>query len=412
MPARIALTVLSTIFAVALCQSSAMATPFFWEAFSEKFVPAEPKDDANKAFAATLTEAKCNVCHVDGESKKVRNPYGEALDALLDRDNFKKDRIDSERDKAVAEVVAALEKVGKEHLKKGDDKSPTFASNLEARKLPTAEAEKKPEPKPDPKPEPKPEPKKEEAPTATPKPETRPQADPGHSAIALFQQLKAEIKAEVKKELVSELSAMLRDSVAPEIKQGLASELRGSLRSELSTSLQTSMKVMLLTELNPLPEITDEIEEQAITEIIKAGGRVNRLAQDSDAKVVSFHLSDQPISDDTFALVRKIRNVVEINAQGTDITDEGVMQIVGMQGLKKLNLAKTKVGDKGLAYLVAHPELEYLNLYGTDVTDHGVANLAGLSNLKNLYLWQTKATKDAAQSLESQQTGLEVNLGA
>ncbi|PQO44901.1 hypothetical protein [Blastopirellula marina] len=405
---RTLLTLLIALTTVGLFSQPAHAIPYFWEVFQEKYV-AEPKDDAGKKFAASAEAAKCNVCHVDGESKKQRNAYGQAMDELVDKANFGKDRLKSEGDAAKAELIAALEKIGTMKLKPGEETSPTFAANIAAGNLPT-EAPKE-EPAPEPKPEPMPEPKPEPAPMATPA-----TASGGLAALsAALDQLKAEIKEAAK----AQAKAELKNELKAEVKQELKAELAATVKAELMTEMRKSLtdmakiqyKLIAVQENNPMPSIDDASEEEAIKQIVARGGRVNALAQNTDEKVVTFHLSDKPIDDEALALVRGLRNVVEINARGTDITDEGIKSLVGLSNLQRLNVAKTKVTDDALVYLAAHPNLVYLNLYGTQVTDDGIGILANLPNLQHLYLWQTGATKEGAEELESHLTGLEVNLG-
>ncbi|GAA4430344.1 hypothetical protein [Bremerella cremea] len=369
--ARIVLTALLALTSVGLFAQPALAIPYFWEVFAEKYVPADPKEEPAKQFASAASSSKCNVCHVDGESKKVRNAYGTALDELVDKANFGKDRLENDKEKAKEELIAAFEKIGPMKVDAGNDKSPSFAENIQAGKLPSQIAMAGPMT----------EPMTEPAPAETPA-----------AGIALDQaaidKLKAEIKAEVKAELTTEL------------------------RKGLADAIKVQLQVIEIVKANPLAPVDDAAEEEAIKQIVARGGRVNVLSQDSDEKVVSFHLSDKPIDDQALALVRQLRNVVEINARGTAVTDEGVKQLVGLPNLQRLNLAKTNVTDGALIYLVPHTKLEYLNLYGTKVTDQGIDVLANLVNLKNLYLWQTGATPEGAEELESQLTGLEVNLGS
>lgn len=372
--ARIVLSSALAVVGVGLISQPAFAIPFFWEVFNEKVVPAEPKEEPAKKFAAAATGSKCNVCHIDGQSKKERNAYGAALDELLDKANFGKDRLEKEKDKATAEVAAALEKVKAMKVNADDEKSPTFADNISAGNLPSdiAKAEPKPEPQPEP----------------------MPAAGEGEkeSGLVLDQAALDKLKAEIKQEVKAELSTDLRKAMADAIK--------------------TQLQVIEIVKANPAPTVDDATEEEAIKQIVAKGGRVNLLAQNSDEKVVSFHLSDKPIDDEALKLVRNLRNVVEVNARGTAITDEGIKHLVGLPNLQRLNLAQTNVTDAALIYLVPHTKLEYLNLYGTKVTDKGIDVLANITSLKNLYLWQTGASKEGAEELESQLTGLEVNVGS
>ncbi|MFN3150538.1 hypothetical protein [Bremerella sp.] len=372
--ARIVLSACFALVSVAYIAQPAYAIPFFWEVFNEKVVPADPKEEPAKAFATTATASKCNVCHIDGQSKKERNAYGAALDELLDKANFDKERLEKEKDKATEEVVAALEKVKAMKVNKEDEKSPTFADNISAGKLPSEIAKAQPMPEP------------------TPEPMPMESAAEEKTGLVLDQAALDKLKAEIRKEVKAELSTDLRKSMADAIK--------------------TQLQVIDIVKAHPLAPVDDATEEEAIKQITARGGRVNVLAQNSDEKVVSFHLSDKPIDDEALALVRKLRNVVEINARGTAVTDEGVKQLVGLPNLQKLNLAQTGITDAALIYLVPHTKLTYLNLYGTKVTDKGINVLANLTSLKNLYLWQTGASQEGADALESQLTGLEVNLGS
>jgi len=372
--ARIVLSACFAFVGLAYIAQPVYAIPFFWEVFNEKVIPADPQEEPAKKFASAAAGAKCNVCHIDGESKKQRNPYGAALDELLDKGNFGKDRLEKEKDKATAEVVAALEKVKSMKVNKDDEKSPTFADNISAGNLPAEVAKAEPMPEP----------------TTEPMP--------------------AESSGEAGSELVLDQAAL--DKLKAEIKKEVKAELSTELRKGLADSIKTQLKVIEIVKAHPFSPADDATQEEAIKQITARGGRVNVLAQNSDDKVVSFHLSDKPIDDEALALVRKLRNVVEINARGTDITDEGVKQLVGLPNLQKLNIAQTGVTDAAMIYLVPHTDLRYLNLYGTKVTDEGIDVLANLTSLKNLYLWQTGASEEGAEELESQLTGLEVNLGS
>lgn len=372
--ARIVLSSALAVVGVGLISQPAFAIPFFWEVFNEKVVPAEPKEEPAKKFAAAATGSKCNVCHIDGQSKKERNAYGAALDELLDKANFGKDRLEKEKDKATAEVAAALDKVKAMKVNADDEKSPTFADNISAGNLPSDIA--KAEPKPEPQPEPMP----------------------------------AAAEGEKESGLVLDQAAL--DKLKAEIKQEVKAELSTDLRKAMADAIKTQLQVIEIVKANPAPTVDDATEEEAIKQIVAKGGRVNLLAQNSDEKVVSFHLSDKPIDDEALKLVRNLRNVVEVNARGTAITDEGIKHLVGLPNLQRLNLAQTNVTDAALIYLVPHTKLEYLNLYGTKVTDKGIDVLANITSLKNLYLWQTGASKEGAEELESQLTGLEVNVGS
>ena len=65
----------------------------------------------------------------------------------------------------------------------------------------------------------------------------------------------------------------------------------------------------------------------------------------------------------------------ELSLEGSGVTDSGLVQLQGQTDLAYLNLGKTRVTDTGLIHLQTLTRLRYLNLCGTRVSDAGVAEL-------------------------------------
>jgi len=86
-------------------------------------VKPDSSDPAEKALAAAVETAKCNLCH-KGKEKKDRNAYGEALAELLDK---KEDAKNVDKIRKALETVAA---------KASPDGGPTFGELIKAGKLP------------------------------------------------------------------------------------------------------------------------------------------------------------------------------------------------------------------------------------------------------------------------------------
>jgi hypothetical protein len=112
--------------------ATALAIPAFKSEFEEYYKVTAPTTDCEKALAEKVAEAKCNVCHVDGEKKEVRNTYGAALDQLLDKANFSADRRKAEPDKVKQEIQEALQKVETEKASDAE----TYGDRLKAGNLP------------------------------------------------------------------------------------------------------------------------------------------------------------------------------------------------------------------------------------------------------------------------------------
>ena len=106
----------------------AYAVEAFKKQFEAKYVKKDPATDSEKAFAAAVTTAKCNVCHV-GKTKKVRNEYGKALSTLV----TKKDA------KNLEKIQDALAKAADMKSNPSDPSSPTFGELFEKGQLPASD---------------------------------------------------------------------------------------------------------------------------------------------------------------------------------------------------------------------------------------------------------------------------------
>lgn len=101
----IAAAVLAVTFA-----SPASALPEFKKAFAEKYTD----KDANEDYYNVVKKAGCNVCHVKGEDKDVRNAYGDELAKLIEGDAGKrkkdvKDESKEKKDAVKAKILEELE---------------------------------------------------------------------------------------------------------------------------------------------------------------------------------------------------------------------------------------------------------------------------------------------------------------
>jgi hypothetical protein len=132
---------LSTALALVVCAEQASAIAPFKKVFFDVYVKPDSTDPAEKAFAEAA-EAKatgeCWVCHAKwkGADKHVRNNYGKALSALLDKKNFSSERREQEPEKCDQEIRDALEKTNKLKSDPKDPNSPTFGDLIKSGKLP------------------------------------------------------------------------------------------------------------------------------------------------------------------------------------------------------------------------------------------------------------------------------------
>jgi hypothetical protein len=81
--------------------------------FIEVYASPDSKDTSD-AFKTLAKEAKCNVCHIQGENKKKRNPYGEAVHKAIEDAKFPVKEFGKEPAKYADQVKEMLKKVGEQ----------------------------------------------------------------------------------------------------------------------------------------------------------------------------------------------------------------------------------------------------------------------------------------------------------
>jgi formate-dependent nitrite reductase cytochrome c552 subunit len=107
---------------VGLSQSSARAVKPFLIEFQEKYTNKNGSAE-DKAYAELVEKTQCNVCHM-GNSKKMRNDYGKALNKFIKKEEQK------EKEK----IKGALDKAAEEKSPSGK----TFGELIKEHKLPGA----------------------------------------------------------------------------------------------------------------------------------------------------------------------------------------------------------------------------------------------------------------------------------
>jgi hypothetical protein len=290
---------------------AAMGLPPFFKEFQGKYVKADAADDKDKAFANAVTQtAKCNVCHVAGQDKKSRNPYGKQLSMLLKKDNFKAERLKDEADKCKAEIVAALDAVAA--LKSGDDASPTFGELIAKGKLPGGEVKAADVAAADaPAPAPAPGAPAKPAAASAPSPEAQ-------EAIAKIQKIGGTVMP----------LAMNDDSLVVDFHLG-------------GTALTDEGLVLLKT----LPKVVQlDLKDTQITD----AGLANLAGLTTLSRL---HLEKTKVTDAGLAHLKDLGNLEYLNVYGTTVTDAGLEHLKTLKGLKKLYVWQSAVTDAGIAKL-------------------------------------------------------------
>jgi hypothetical protein len=124
--------ILFSLAAIMIFGSYVSTPAFAIKQFGDAWKEYYEKSSTNEGFKKLVADAKCNVCHIDGEKKTKHNPYGEEVEGLLKKKDFPADRFKSEPEKCKEEIEAAFKKV--EAAKAKDGK--TFGEKIKAGELP------------------------------------------------------------------------------------------------------------------------------------------------------------------------------------------------------------------------------------------------------------------------------------
>lgn len=140
--------------------------------------------------------------------------------------------------------------------------------------------------------------------------------------------------------------------------------------------------------------------KSAVESVQKAGFRVLEIVPGEAALDLKF-LGKKPnkILMDELALLSN--QVVELDFNSEEITDEMVEVIRRLKNLRHLRLNSPKITDKALMHLYQLENLEVINLYNTQITSNGLKELLNFIQPKTVYTWSTKVDQTTAQTLAS-----------
>lgn len=120
--------------AVGLTASVVTPKAFAIKEFGETWAKIYVESSDNEDFKKLAAEAKCNVCHIDGENKKKHNPYGDAAEAAgLLKKTFPPKRFKEQPEEVRKEVEKILRAIEE---KKAEGKEETFGERIKSGMLP------------------------------------------------------------------------------------------------------------------------------------------------------------------------------------------------------------------------------------------------------------------------------------
>ncbi len=121
-----------TLGCACLLASPALATSEFSKEWKGHYLA----EGVDADFDKMAKRAGCNVCHVKGEKKDVRNEYGTAVSEFLDKEKFTKEWVKANPEEATKLIVEGLKKAGEK--KSSDGK--TFGDKIKANELPATDS--------------------------------------------------------------------------------------------------------------------------------------------------------------------------------------------------------------------------------------------------------------------------------
>ena len=141
---------------------------------------------------------------------------------------------------------------------------------------------------------------------------------------------------------------------------------------------------------DPIVEIADPIVEKAIRrQLKKPTGELNMTELE---KVTELRLNVTQITDEGLNEVIKLPKLRGLSLWDTKITDAGLKEVIKLKHLSYLNLGGTKITDAGLKELAKLKSLNELNIRYTRITDAGLKELAKCKQLEKLHLGHTQIT--------------------
>lgn len=111
------------------------------------------------------------------------------------------------------------------------------------------------------------------------------------------------------------------------------------------------------------------------------------------------HAENSRVTDDQLMHLSDMAGLRLLDLTGTPITDAGLLHLQGLESLESLSLWHTNVSDVGLALVGRVTSLVHLGLGATAVTDAGLVHLRNLHGLRSLQLWGTRVRGPGLQHL-------------
>lgn len=137
------------------------------------------------------------------------------------------------------------------------------------------------------------------------------------------------------------------------------------------------------------------------------GVGLKELADFQFPRSVTVNLMGSKLTDDGIRHLRRFRAATTIWINGPPISSDGIQLIAGMEHVRRLGLLQegnntlTQVGDETIASIAGMDQLNSLSIMGPKVTDDSIAAIGSLANLTTLHIWDTQISPEGILRLQS-----------
>lgn len=142
------------------------------------------------------------------------------------------------------------------------------------------------------------------------------------------------------------------------------------------------------------PTPVEKADDKLLAQLKERNIIVIPVAQNSNYLSVSFFTHPSIDKTDLQLLQQLKKQLVWLNLTNTNITDDAMNSIGGLENLTKLYLSHTGVTDKGVQQIQSLRNLAYLNLVATKVSAQSILSLKQLTALRSIFLYQTNIKKE------------------
>ncbi len=113
-------------------------------------------------------------------------------------------------------------------------------------------------------------------------------------------------------------------------------------------------------------------DAEAIADIMKLGGKIERDDKKPGSPVIAVDLSRKEVKDADLKCLQTLAELRSLKLDNTRITDDGLKHITDLKNLRRLTLSFTAISDEGLKHLTSLGHMEFLHVgYCARVTAQG-----------------------------------------